>query len=282
MAKYRIPAVVVRQAQVAPGIFDLRLFAPEIAKEACPGQFVNVWVNDRAKLLPRPISLCGIDRANGVLRLVYRVTGERSGSVEYVSYDRGAEENEYRITGETTGTEELMTYGRGVRLMVLGPLGNGFPTDLEDCCVIGGGIGIPPLLETLKHLKGNTCAVLGYRNSGMFLKDEFEKAAGRVIIATEDGSFGTKGTVIDALEAEAYVPKAILSCGPKPMLRALKAWAAERDIPLWVSMEERMACGVGACLGCVTDSTEADGHSKVKNKRVCKDGPVFRAEEVVL
>ena len=129
---------------------------------------------------------------------------------------------------------------------------------------------------------GNTCAVLGYRNSSMFLKEEFEQAAGRVIIATEDGSFGTKGTVIDAMEAEGYVPKAILSCGPKPMLRALKAWAAERNIPLWVSMEERMACGVGACLGCITETTETDSHSKVKNRRVCKDGPVFRAEEVVL
>ncbi len=220
---------------------------------------MNVYLNDSARLLPRPISLCGADPAEGTIRLVYRVTGP------------GA------------GTEQLSAYPAGTVIKVLGPLGNGFPTDLADCCVIGGGIGVPPLLELLKRLPGKKTAVLGYRNDRtMFLKEEFDAAADQVITATEDGSFGTRGTVIDALNESGYVPAAILSCGPKPMLAALKRYAAERHIPLWVSMEERMACGVGACLGCVTASAETDGHSNVKNKRVCKDGPVFRAEEVVL
>ena len=259
MTKVKERTEVLSQKALCDGIFDLRLKAPQIAAAAVPGQFVNVYLNDAARLLPRPISICGADASSGELRLVYRVTA------------KGA------------GTELLSAAKAGDALAVLGPLGNGFPADLPDCCVIGGGIGVPPLLELLKRLPGKKSAVLGYRNDRMmFLKDEFDAAADRVITATEDGSFGTKGTVIDALEESGYVPAAILSCGPKPMLAALKRYAAERNIPLWVSMEERMACGVGACLGCVTPSTETDSHSNVKNKRVCKDGPVFRAEEVVL
>ena len=259
MTKVKERTMVLSQEALCDGIYDLRLKAPQIAAAAVPGQFVNVYLNDAARLLPRPISICGADAFSGELRLVYRVTA------------KGA------------GTELLSAAKAGDALAVLGPLGNGFPADLPDCCVIGGGIGVPPLLELLKRLPGKKSAVLGYRNDRMmYLKDEFDAAADRVITATEDGSFGTKGTVIDALEESGYVPAAILSCGPKPMLAALKRYAAERNIPLWVSMEERMACGVGACLGCVTPSTETDSHSNVKNKRVCKDGPVFCAEEVVL
>lgn len=259
MKKVREKTEIRSQKELSPGIFELILIAPEIAAQAVPGQFVNVYLNDSARLLPRPISLCGIERASGSIRLVYRVTSDKA------------------------GTEVLSTYPAGTELFVLGPLGNGFPTDMENVCVVGGGIGVPPLLELLKTLPGRKTAVLGYRSADqMFLKDEFDAAAAAVWVATEDGSFGTRGTVIDALRASGETPAAILSCGPRPMLRALKAYAKELGIPLWVSMEERMACGVGACLGCVAESTEVDAHSMVKNKRVCKDGPVFRAEEVVL
>lgn len=250
---------ILSQRGLGAGIFDLVLRAPEIAAEAVPGQFVNVYLKDHARILPRPLSLCAFDRTQGTIRLVYRVTGE------------GA------------GTEELSSYPAGTELPVLGPLGNGFPTELESVCAVGGGIGVPPLLALLKALPGRKTAVLGYRTAGqMFLKEEFDAAADAVFVATEDGSFGTAGTVIDALKTLPVQPEAILSCGPRPMLRALKQYAAERGIALWVSMEERMACGIGACLGCVAESTETDAHSQVKNKRVCKDGPVFRAEEVVL
>ena len=149
--------------------------------------------------------------------------------------------------------------------------------------MVGGGIGIPPLLELLWALPGKKTALLGYRSkSQLFLLEDFAVAADEVKIATEDGSLGIRGNVVDLLRALPEKPKAILSCGPLPMLRALKAYAAEEGIPLWVSMEERMACGIGACLGCITESAEVDAHSNVKNKRVCADGPVFRAEEVVL
>ena len=123
-------------------------------------------------------------------------------------------------------------------------------------------------------------AVLGYRDE-LFLNEEFEKN-GEVYLATEDGSAGTKGNVMDAIRENDLEADVIFACGPKPMLRAIKAYAQEKGIPCWISMEERMACGIGACLGCVCQSTEVDAHSHVHNKRVCKDGPVFRSTEVEL
>ena len=114
------------------------------------------------------------------------------------------------------------------------------------------------------------------------LLEEFEKTGATVVIATDDGSLGTHGTVVDAIRENDIDLDVIYSCGPKPMLRALKALAEEKDIPCYVSMEERMACGVGACLGCVCETKDVDDHSKVHNKRICKDGPVFEAREVIL
>ena len=124
-------------------------------------------------------------------------------------------------------------------------------------------------------------SVLGYRDSQMFLKDEFE-AYGPVYAATEDGSFGTSGNVLDAIREQGLTADVIYACGPTPMLRALKAYAAEKGLECWLSLEEKMACGVGACLACVCRSKEVDGHSQVHNKRICKDGPVFRSDEIEL
>ena len=101
-------------------------------------------------------------------------------------------------------------------------------------------------------------------------------------MATEDGSFGTKGNVLDAIRENALDAQVIYACGPTPMLRALKAYAKEQGMECWLSLEEKMACGVGACLACVCRSKEVDGHSHVHNKRVCKDGPVFLADEIEL
>ena len=124
-------------------------------------------------------------------------------------------------------------------------------------------------------------AVLGYRDSQMFLKDEFE-AYGSVHVATEDGSAGTRGNVLDAIREEGLDAQVIYACGPTPMLRALKAYAAENGIECWLSLEEKMACGIGACLACVCKSKEIDEHSQVHNKRICKDGPVFLADDIEL
>ena len=163
------------------------------------------------------------------------------------------------------------------------------PGGRKKAFLIGGGIGVPPMLELAKALhelnkdeEDNLVqSVLGYRDSQMFLKDEFE-AYGPVYAATEDGSFGTSGNVLDAIREQGLTADVIYACGPTPMLRALKAYAAEKGLECWLSLEEKMACGVGACLACVCRSKEVDDHSQVHNKRICKDGPVFRADEIEL
>ena len=191
----------------------------------------------------------------------------------------------YRVAG--AGTEEFSHLKAGDTIDVLGPLGNGFTLrEGKKAFLIGGGIGIPPMLELAKELslvtgRENIQAVLGYRDSQMFLKEEFEQY-GPVYVATEDGSFGTKGNVLDAIRENALDAQVIYACGPTPMLRALKAYAKEQGMECWLSLEEKMACGVGACLACVCRSKEVDGHSHVHNKRVCKDGPVFLADEIEL
>lgn len=287
--KIKETATIVSQSRISAGIYDMVLSAPGISGEAAPGQFVNVYLNDKSRLLPRPISLCGIDADRQTIRLVYRVSG--------------------------AGTGEMAQMCAGDKLEILGPLGNGFP--LEEAAgkkvfLVGGGIGVPPLLETAKVLSESAAldeeqsdviadeqrvseksdgvnaktrttevvSVIGYR-SDCFLKAEFDRY-GDTIIATEDGSTGTRGNVMDAIRADGRKPDVIFACGPLPMLRALKTWAEEERIPCWVSMEERMACGIGACLACVCRTREIDGHSQVKNTRVCKDGPVFNAAELDL
>ena len=257
MAKQVIEATVLEQKELIPGVFDLLLQAEPIAAQAVPGQFVSVYTKNAAKLLPRPISLCGIDKELGTLRLVYRVTGDK------------------------TGTEEFSTYQTGDSVRIAGPMGNGFPILEGKTMVIGGGIGVPPMLELAKNLPGDVTAVMGYRNADTFLADEFQNVA-HLEIATEDGSIGTKGNVLDAIQEKHLQADVIYACGPTPMLRAIKAYAAENHIRCYLSLEERMACGVGACLACVCQSKDVDAHSHVHNKRVCKDGPVFAAEEVEL
>ena len=260
--KFQETVKVLAQHNIAKDIYDLTIQTKDIAAHAKPGQFVSVYSNDASKLLPRPISLCGIDREKGTLRLVYRVTGEG------------------------TGTEEFSKLKEGDTIRVLGPLGNGFTVEKgKKAFLIGGGIGVPPMLGLAKSMKeaGDTefVSVMGYRDAQMFLLDEF-KAQGKAYTATEDGSVGTKGNVLDAIRENKLKADIIYACGPAPMLRALKVYAAEQGLICYVSMEERMACGIGACLACVCNSTEKDEHSNVKNKRVCKEGPVFLAEEVQL
>lgn len=244
---------IIKQEQISTGIYDMWIETKEMAGLARPGQFISVYCNDGRRLLPRPISICGIDTDKNALRIVYRVAG--------------------------AGTEEFSTMTEGMELEIVGPLGNGFPLQEKSAFLIGGGIGIPPMLELSKQLNCEKQIILGYRDEQLFLKEEFE-ANGTVYVATEDGSVGTKGNVIDAIRANGLKADVIYACGPTPMLRALKEYAAENNIECWVSLEERMACGIGACLGCVCQSKEKDSHTNVNNKRICKEGPVFRAEEV--
>lgn len=261
MSKKQCMAKVTSVTKLAEGIFSMWLSAPEIAEQAVPGQFLSLYCKDKDKLLPRPISLCEIERGEGVLRLVFRVVG--------------------------AGTEEFSRMNPGEEIKVLGPLGNGFPIEEvknagKRAVLIGGGIGIPPLLQLSKEFQGHVTTVVGYRNSDTFLLKELETAADCVVVATEDGSIGTKGNVIDAIREGQITGDIVYSCGPTPMLRGVKAWSEEKKVPAWISMEEKMACGIGACLACVCQSKDTDDHSKVHNKRICKDGPVFLAEEIEL
>ncbi len=251
--KFEEVAGVVRQEQIAEDIYSLWLNTGQIAAHAKPGQFVSLYCREGSRLLPRPISICEIDKKEGRIRLVYRVAGK--------------------------GTKEFSGLHAGMQVKVVGPLGNGFPLKDKKAFLIGGGIGIPPMLELAKNLACEKQMVLGYRNAELFLAEEFKKY-GEVFIATEDGSAGTKGNVLDAIRANELDADMIYACGPTPMLRALKEYAAEKQMECFISMEERMACGIGACLACVCKSKDKDAHSNVKNKRVCKEGPVFSAEEV--
>lgn len=165
-----------------------------------------------------------------------------------------------------------------MRIDVMGPLGNGFSKKKTTALLVGGGIGIPPMLALAQELECEKQIVLGYRDT-LFLQREFE-AYGTVSIATEDGSAGTKGTVLDVIQNRQLHAQTLYACGPLPMLRTLKQYAAEQGMECQVSLEERMACGIGACLGCVCKSKEIDAHTNVNNKRICKEGPVFAAEEV--
>ena len=260
MSKTVENALILDQREICPGIFSMTV-RTGIAKEAVPGQFVSLYCHQKIRLLPRPISICEIDRKEQTLRLVYRVGGE--------------------------GTREFSTYQKGDNIRLMGPLGNGFPLSGGSVLMIGGGIGIPPLVALGRELKARgsrvVCA-LGYRDV-LFLADELTET-GELLVATEDGSAGVKGTVIDALlEKEKESPldfDMICACGPTPMLRAVSAFAKERGIPCYISMEERMACGIGACLACTCESTEKDEHTMVNKKRICKDGPVFLSTEVKL
>ncbi len=251
-------ALVVSQEKIAEGIYSMWIHT-DAAKTAKPGQFISMYTQDAGKLLPRPISICEIDAADGRLRVVYR------------------------ITGENTGTEEFSKLKSGDKIPVIGPLGNGFPYEEAEgkkVFLMGGGIGVPPILELAKQMKCDKKQIIvGYRDAETFLKKEFEEN-GEVYISTENGSVGTTGNVMDAIRENGLQADMIYACGPTPMLRAIKQYAEGNNIVCYVSLEERMACGIGACLGCVCKTKEKDAHSNVHNKRICKDGPVFLATEV--
>lgn len=250
--KFNEQAIIIRQEEIADDVYSMWLRTEEIAGHARAGQFISVYCNEGSRILPRPISICEIDRHDNAIRIVYRTVGG--------------------------GTKEFAKLHTGDILKITGPLGNGFPRKGKKAFLIGGGIGIPPMLQLAKELDCEKQMILGFRDE-LFLVEEFQKE-GAVYIATEDGSVGTEGNVLDAIRENGLDAGIIYACGPAPMLRAIKAYAAERHIECWISMEERMACGIGACLACVCQSKDEDEHTHVKNKRVCKEGPVFRAEEV--
>lgn len=254
MSGVKMTAKVRSQEKLASDIYSLVLYAPEIARMAKPGQFVSLYSSNGANLLPRPISICEFDTEEGTVRLVYRVVGK--------------------------GTEEFSSLTEGDKIDVMGPLGNGFTLKDKKAILIGGGIGIPPMVELAKWLNCEKNIVLGFRDETFLLEDL--EPSGEVYIASEDGQHGVKGNVLDAIREYEIEGDIIYACGPTPMLRAIKEYAISNGIEAQISMEEKMACGIGACLACVCKSKDVDHHTHVNNKRICKDGPVFDAREVEL
>ncbi|MGN1415576.1 MAG: dihydroorotate dehydrogenase electron transfer subunit [Oscillospiraceae bacterium] len=247
---------IVSKKMLTDGIFDFVISCPEIAEIALCGQFVNIKVN--GFMLRRPISICGIDRKEGTLRIVFEVRGE--------------------------GTKKLSELEAGDGIDIIAPLGGrGFELldSSKKAVIIGGGIGNPPMLPIAEHYGANGIVISGFRNEkAVILQEDFKACGGEVILCTDDGSAGRKGFVTDVLEEKlaAEKPDIIYACGPSVMLKRITERAIKENIRCQVSLEERMGCGVGACLVCAC-RTIRDG--KEYYAHVCKDGPVFESTEVI-
>ena len=251
---------IVSQREIAPRIFEMTL-SGEMVLDMAPGQFLHLRVPDPSKLLRRPISICQIDKVNKVATIVYRV--------------------------ERAGTAILSQMKAGDRVDTMGPQGNGFDlsvvTSGQKALLIGGGIGVPPLVETAKQLavKGvDVTSILGFANKEAVILEEELSAYGKVYVTTDDGSYGIKGyvsTVVDDLvQNETY--DAIYSCGAPGMLKYVDQ-KFENHPHAYLSMESRTACGMGACYACVVHLKNAQ---EAANKRVCEDGPVFETGKIIL
>ena len=247
---------VVGMSAIGDGTYWMTLEVGKMVEELGlrAGQFLHVACGE-GSLLRRPISvaLTLADEPENTAALIFEVKGE--------------------------GTRWLAQRRPGDKLDVLGPLGNGFSVEEGGrYLLVGGGIGTPPLLGYAEYLGARSVAVLGFRSKDrVILEERYREACKEVYLCTDDGSAGRHGFVDQQVKEILDKDKdftAILACGPKPMLRSVAKAAAERGVQCQVSMEERMACGVGACLGCAIQM--ADGTMK----HVCKDGPVFDAGEV--
>lgn len=250
----KIHCKIVSNKAISEGIFEMLLDYGDLVKAVKPGQFVNLYCKSEAMLLPRPISICEVDRATGTMKLVYAAV--------------------------SSGTKLISKFVEGECIEVLGPLGNGYQIeDCEESLIVGGGVGTPPLVELAKSIKGKKTIYLGFRTKP-YLVEELRKY-GEVHVATDDGSSGFQGTVVALMDQTGAKGQRLYACGPKPMLMAVQIWAAEHQIEAQLSLEERMGCGFGACVGCVC-KVKADNEFGYAYKKVCKDGPVFDAKEVIL
>jgi dihydroorotate dehydrogenase electron transfer subunit len=234
---------IISLKKLTDTVYDVEVEAPDIAAIAKPGQFLEVTAT--GFFLPRPISICNVIGTK--VRFVFEVRGGGTAAIA----------------------------GAGGEITLFGPLGNGFPEGFSDICVVGGGIGVPPLLFCAARFNVKK-AILGFRNrSAVILEDDFASLTDTEI-CTDDGSYGTSGYAPEALKSylETNTPGAVFACGPGVMLSAIAKICSEKGIPAYLSTEERMACGAGACLGCAIKTRSG-------MKRVCKDGPVFAAGEIV-
>lgn len=267
--KFICEAEVIRNEEIAPHIWKMKMSAPKVALEAEPGQFVNIYMNSERTILPRPISICDADAELGTLTIVYDVVGR--------------------------GTEELAHMQRGGFIRVSSPLGKGFDMPEKEgspVLLISGGVGTAPMVFLAKRLKAQgsrVTAVTGFRKDP-FLTDELRDADCRVLVTTDlPGEHSFVGNVVDCMEINQIEPGdewTCYACGPRPMLEASYRYVSSlnENAVMQVSLEERMGCGYGVCVGCAVDirtGKDNDGSDIIKRLKVCKDGPVFRGEAVV-
>jgi dihydroorotate dehydrogenase electron transfer subunit len=238
---------LLKNEEIADGIFDWTVENDELPAMAKCGQFVNIKVPTRT--LRRPISIC--DAGDKTLRLVFQVKGE--------------------------GTRIMSEMKAGDDVEILAPLGNGFKIEKgKRYCFVGGGIGVPPLLFSAKQAD-NPIVITGFRNKDLvILQDDFKKVSDKVYLATDDGSAGIHGFVTDVLKDHLDEIDEVCACGPIPMLKAV-ADVCKGKVNCQVSLEERMGCGIGACLVCACKTKTENGEVMT---HVCKNGPVYNAEEV--
>ena len=245
---------IIKKITLAKEIYDITVLCPEVAKIAEMGQFVNIYAEGFS--LRRPISLCGIDKEQGTIRLVFEVRGK--------------------------GTKEISKLNEGDLIDIIAPLGRGFRLkDYKKAIVVGGGIGTPPMLPLAKFYGDNCTAISGFRSaSAVILQEDFKSSGAKTILCTDDGTMGRKGFVTEALKEEIQntKPDIIYACGPSLMIKGVVDIANEFGIPCQISLEERMGCGVGACLVCAC-RTVRNGEEYYAH--VCQDGPVFYSEEVL-
>lgn len=248
--------IVLKKSAIARDIYSFTILCPEVAEAAQPGQFVHIRVDGFT--LRRPVSICEIDKCKGTLRIVFEIRGE--------------------------GTAVLARLNEGELIDMLAPLGHGFTVDesFGKVVLIGGGIGTPPMLPLAQIYGEKAVVITGYRgSSNVILQRELADTGAETILCTDDGSLGIHGFVTQPLEEilRKGGVDAVYACGPTPMLKGIAALSKTYGVKLCeVSQEERMACGIGACLGCACKVKRNDEEYFV---HVCKNGPVFNAEEVV-
>lgn len=250
--------LVVGQREVAPRIFEMVL-SGQMVQNMAVGQFLHLRVPDPSKLLRRPISICELDKEKKQVTIVYRV--------------------------ERAGTAILSTLKAGDIIDTMGPQGNGFDLSVleagQHALLIGGGIGVPPLVETAKqlHAKGvQVTSVIGFATKDAVILEEKLRSYGDVYVTTDDGSYGIKGYVSTVIDNFDWLPDAVYSCGAPGMLKYVDQ-KFENHPHAYLSMESRMACGMGACYACVVPVRDVDVSV---NKRVCEDGPVFETGSISL
>lgn len=246
---------LLKTVQLTDTIYSFTIHSPQIASIAKPGQFVHVKAE--GFFLRRPISICEIDKENQTIRLVFEIRGE--------------------------GTQKIAQTEINNTLDLMGPLGNGFPLlePKKKVLLIGGGIGVPPMVGLSQYYKENATAIIGFQTKEKcILEKDFAAYGSTVLPCTDDGSYGYHGFVTQQMEAylQNHAVAMVYACGPMPMLKGVVAVANEHQIPCKVSLEERMGCGVGACLVCACKIKKQGEETYL---HVCKDGPVFDGNEVV-